>query len=159
MCVCSRISNYSKAVLDLVLNRFFRKLLKWMKVGFSKNSFFWIFTDGVWKAYRALQSEKTETKEEVIFDVARRGWDKATPKCNYYFFLYPWPGWPHRSFQEMICESWQVSVLRCSLILYQAFYSFFIRVSSYFRMPVITWHCYWAEEFLLNMKNICQTTP
>lgn len=36
----SRISGYSKALLDLVLNRFFHKLLKWMKIGFSKSDSF-----------------------------------------------------------------------------------------------------------------------
>lgn len=44
-----------------------------MKIGFSKNnSFFWVFTDGVWKAHRALQSEtQRQRKRQWIYGEGR----------------------------------------------------------------------------------------
>lgn len=62
-----------------------------MKIGFSKNnSFFWVFTDGVWKAQRALQSETRRQRKRQWICGARQEWDitqSNSNSCNYEFFF------------------------------------------------------------------------
>lgn len=93
-----------------------------MKIGFSKNnSFFWVFTDGVWKAHRALQSETQRQRKAMDL------WSKAGVRhhtkqlqgaiINFLFVSIPRPT-TELIVSTHICESCQGCVWRYSASIF-----------------------------------------